>query len=212
MNRILLARMVAIGGALLSGLTLFVGGLLHPGYSHIRNFISELGATGMPYGEWVSLGGFLPLGILIATFIVAAAPLARVDGTSRIGFYLFLGSQAVAYTSAAFAPCDLGCPVEGSSTQDVHNLFGLVTYMVAAVGLFMLSRARSLGTVGKYLIVLAGLIWLSAFFMMVDPTFAPWRGLLQRLAEVVFGSVVLFMALRMLNPDTSVKGTFAPAA
>lgn len=199
MNRLLLARVLAISGAMLSMLVIVIGGALQPRYSHSRQFISELGASGTAYGELVSFGGFLPLGILLAVLVVVAAPLANVKGASRVGFWLFLGSQAVAYSSAAFAPCDIGCPAEGSVSQDMHNLFGLLTYLAAGAGLFLLSSARR--PKARVMMIALGIAWLAIFFAMVDPAFASWRGALQRVAEIILWGTVLFIAWKMLLPE-----------
>ena len=40
--------------------TIVIGGLFYPDYNHISQFISELGATGSPYGNYVNYLGFLP--------------------------------------------------------------------------------------------------------------------------------------------------------
>ena len=44
-----------------------------PGYSHIRDTISELGETRSPVGRPVSYVGFLAIGVLLWLFLIAAA-------------------------------------------------------------------------------------------------------------------------------------------
>lgn len=55
--------------------TLLVAGLLHPGYSHVSQLPSELGAVGAPYA-WVFNGGLIATGLalLVAT---PGIPMAR---------------------------------------------------------------------------------------------------------------------------------------
>lgn len=198
MNRLLLARGLAVTAAAYAVLVIVAGAALKPGYSHVANFISELGASGTPYGSLVSLAGFLPVGLLLAAFLLLAAPFVRVRGTSRAGYWLLL-SQAVAYVGVAFAPCDAGCPAEGSAIQQLHNLLSLLTYVAAGVGLFMLASAPSLSRTAKVALVLAGIGWLLAFFLMLSPGLAEWRGLIQRGAEAILWGVVLFIAFRMTS-------------
>lgn len=204
MNRLLLARGLAVAAAGYAVLVILAGGAMKPGYSQVSNFISELGATGTPYGAALSIGGFLPVGLLIAAFLFVAAPLVEVRGASRVGYWLLL-SQAVAYIGSAFLPCDVGCPAEGSATQNLHNLLAVLTYFAAAVGLFLLATAPAFSRLAKILLVVCGIAWLAAFFLMLSPEFEPWRGLLQRVAEVILWGVILFLAFRAVRGREQVK-------
>lgn len=197
MNKVSGTRALAVMTTGYALLVIVAGAAVTPGYSHVRNYISELGASGAAYGELVSWAGFLPVGILIALLLIVALPVTRVRGSSRLGLLLFLGSQAIAYVSSALAPCDLGCPMEGTATQNLHNLFGVLTYMLAAVGLFLLSLAPSLFRTGRTGFMIAGFLWLAAFFLMLDPGLQPWTGLMQRVAESILWLAVLYIAFRM---------------
>lgn len=114
---------------------------LTPGYSHVSQLISELGATGAPYELLVRLAGFLPAGLLLLTFCALAfiaIPRSRSVSLSLFGLALYAGGYLVA---AAF-PCDAGCrPAEPSASQLIHNAGGLVGYLVAPIFLFTLARA-----------------------------------------------------------------------
>jgi hypothetical protein len=123
--------------------TLFVvwAAALTPGYSHLSQFISELGATGARYELLVRFAGFLPAGLLLLAFCVlafTAIPRSRSVSLSLFGLALYAGGYLVA---AAF-PCDAGCrPAEPSTSQLIHNAGGLVGYLVAPLFLFTLARA-----------------------------------------------------------------------
>ena len=203
-NRIFLAKLLVSAAAVASLLLLVVGGAVKPGYSHVANFISELNATGTPLAETIGLFGFLPLGILVASFLIVAAPVARVDGWSRVGYWL-LFSQPIAYIGVFLFPCDLGCPLQGSQSQQLHNLVALVTYIACAVAFLLLSRSRSLASsaLGKAWFVGTGIVWLVGFFAMVEPGLAPWRGLLQRVLEVSLYMSLFVVAWRMLSTEDS---------
>lgn len=181
-----------------------VGGAIKPGYSHVSSFISELNATGTPWASTLSLAGFVPVALLLAAFLVAARPLARVEGLSLAGFWL-LWSQPLAFFGVAFAPCDAGCPVEGSSAQDLHNLIGLVTYFGAGLAIFLLSFAPILSARGggaRLGLRIASVSWLLLFFLMLAPELAPWRGLVQRFADVTLAATLVCVAWRVV-PDPS---------
>lgn len=200
MNRIALARILVIAAATMDIVLLVGGAALKPGYSQTANFISELNATGTPWGQQIGWFGFVPLGLLIAAFLFIAAPVARVQGASRFGYWL-LFSQAVAYLSMPFAACDAGCPLEGSSRQAMHNLIGLLTYFAAGIGMIMLAFAPSLDKAARSALALGGIVWLGLFLLMVDPAFQPSRGLLQRMAEAILYAVLVFIAWRMLHVE-----------
>ena len=211
-NRIMLARVLAVASVVYAAAFYIVGGALKPGYSHSANFISELNATGTPWAQELGLFGFIPLGLLLSSFLWVASPVSRAAGASRVGL-LLLWSQPLAFIGAAAAPCDAGCPADGSSLQQVHNLLGLVTYFAAAVGFFLLSSHSHLVAGGRWFLRTAAIVWLSLFILMLTPEFSPVRGLLQRIAEAILWSCVLLVAWRMLGlpghtlaaPDNSFK-------
>lgn len=114
---------------------------LTPGYSHVSQFISELGARGAPYEMSVRLAGFLPAGLLLLAFSVLAfraIPRSRSVSLSLFGLAVY----AAGYLVAAAYPCDAGCrPTEPSTSQLIHNAGGSAGYLVAPLFLFALARA-----------------------------------------------------------------------
>jgi hypothetical membrane protein len=197
-HRIKLARALAIASVLYAATFYVMGAWLKPGYSHSANFISELNATGTPWAQELGLFGFVPLGLILAAFLLVAYPLARLAGRSRAGFIL-LWSQPAAFIGAALAPCDSGC--SGSSAlQQIHHLIGLVTYLAASVAFFLLSFHSRLAAGGRRFLRIAALAWLGLFVLMLVPELAPIRGLLQRVADAILWITVLLVAWRMLAP------------
>lgn len=197
-NRVKLARVLAVASVVYAAAFYIVGGALMPNYSHASHFISELNATGTPWAQELSLFGFLPLGLVLAAFLWVAYPAAHVSGASRAGF-LLLWSQPLAFIGAAVAPCDPGCPADGSLLQQIHNLLGVVTYFAAAFGLFLLSFHSRLATTGRWFFRAAAISWLGLFILMLVPELSPVRGLLQRLADAILWSSVLLVAWHMLG-------------
>jgi len=118
-----------------------LGAALTPGYSHVSQFVSELGATGAPTELWVRFGGFLPAGLLMLTFCAGA--LRVLPRTPSVVLGLFgLAVYAAGYLVASVFPCDLGCrPAVPSTSQLIHNLGGMVGYLLAPASLFMLALA-----------------------------------------------------------------------
>lgn len=192
-DRVRPVRALAVASVAYATLFYVVGAALKPGYSHVENFISELNATGTPWAQELGLFGFVPLGLLVAAFLLAAYPVLRLSGASRAGF-LLLWSQPIAFIGAAAAPCDPGCPGDGSTAQQIHNLLGVVTYFAAAAGFFLLSFHSRLGPRGRWYFRVASVAWLGLFVFMLLPELAPVRGLLQRIADGLLWVGILLIA------------------
>jgi hypothetical protein len=109
-------------------------GALDPTYSHAKQFISELGATGRPFATLFS-AWCVVWGVLYAGFAVALARgLARQRGR-------WLGPGALLVMAgcgllSSFFPCDPGCVGETTSAR-VHILVGEVATAATVVAPFL---------------------------------------------------------------------------
>lgn len=177
-------------------LMLFGGAALKPGYSHISQYISELNATGSAYAQAIGWFGFLPFGVAALLLWHAVRPHALAAGANRAGYWLLL-AEPVAYIGSAFAPCDLGCPAEGSLSQTLHNLLGLATYLATTLGLFLLAFSHGLGTGKRAFWIGLSLAWFALFGLMLDDSVSVQRGLLQRSAEWLVYPSLLIAAWRV---------------
>jgi Protein of unknown function (DUF998) len=188
----LVAVGAAAGGVLLVAAMVVIAGQLTPGYSHFSQYISELGARGAPYEWHVRFLGFLPAGVLLLCFCVAALFALPSSGSTRTGL-LGLSIFCAGYIAAAAFPCDPGCrPQTPSLSQVVHNATGLLGYVLAPAFLFSLGLAARSWPKARWLaqlsfalafFALAGLLTLSSTSSAV--------GLSQRVLEAsVLGWVV----------------------
>jgi hypothetical protein len=121
-----------------------LGDLARPGYDAATQYISELGELGAPDGPLVSLGGFLPIGVLVLAFLALAAPELAPGRGAKAGL-AGLAMVGLAYVVSAFARCEPGCPADGPPRQLLHNAFGLLEYLGGGIGLAILAasfRAR----------------------------------------------------------------------
>lgn len=189
---------------------LFGGALLKPGYSHLAQYISELGASGSAHARLISVAGFVPVGLIAAWLLVATARLAPVGGASRFGYWLLL-CEPLAWIGSALAPCDLGCPPGGSISQQLHTLLGVFTYGGTALGLLLLATAPRLRSGFRLLWIALAAAWLLLFVLMATPELAPWRGLLQRLAEWLVYGALCVAAWRLGGPGHGEACTRASA-
>jgi hypothetical membrane protein len=131
-----------------------VGGLLRPEYSHVRQFISELGATGTPNAGLFNLGGFVAAGLLLAAFGVATARLIPNGRWSVLAATLMtiFGCGVVA---AGVYSCDPGCPQPAISvTGRIHDTVSIAAFVsaIAGIGLWALEfrRSEALGDLWRY--------------------------------------------------------------
>jgi len=170
-----------------------VGGFTFPGYDHLSQYISELGANGAPFGYEVSWYGFLPVGLLTIAFAVfawLATPRSLLGTLGFIGIVLF----AIGYVGSAFFPCDYGCrPESPSFSQQMHLLIGLAGYFLAPLTLLLLAlAARALPSGGG--VALAGFVAAPAALagLLTMAPESPFVGLSQRVLEAsVMGWIVI---------------------
>lgn len=189
-------RVVTVFACLLALFTPVVFGALQPEYSHVRDYISALGAKGAPYATWVNLLGFLPVGLLVAVVCFLLPSVLPRTRLARVGSLCLL-SVSVGYLGAVFAPCDSGCPAEGSPSQQIHNVLGIIEYVGAAISLLLFAGAlirrppwRKVG----WLSLLTAIVVLVCFTFLIIPDFQSWRGLWQRVAEGAIFSWLFIVA------------------
>jgi hypothetical protein len=100
------ARAAGTLAAALALLVSVIGGAMTPGHSHAAGYISELGARGAPYGEVVSIIGFLPIGLASLIALVAST---RLEANRKLqASALWMLTVPVACIVAAFARCAPG--------------------------------------------------------------------------------------------------------
>lgn len=195
MERAQLTRLLLVACILYVVGFYFVGSAIKPGYSQLSNFVSEYNATGTAQADALTYAGFLATSILLSAFLVSAFPIIQVSGVSRLGFWL-LWSLPASFFLALFAPCDAGCPMEGSTSQTLHNLYAVVTYSGMGVGVALISLAPGFSAfkLRRGFILLVGIAFPVVFVTMIQPDLAPWRGLLQRLLDVALAVSLILIA------------------
>jgi len=175
-------------------------GALRPEFSHLTDYISELGEQGSPTEtlmRYAAFGftGFLYLcfaGALRATFpdgwlSTAGALLIALDGVGRMG-------------AGAF-PCDPGC-AGVSPMQDLHEMFATVGFssgILAAIvwGVF-LRRLRPFRPLSSFSVG-SGVVALVSLLLMSWPgDRAPAPGLFEHVATAVLSIWLLVFAGRLV--------------
>jgi len=175
---------------------------LRENYSWVAQYISELGAVGAPYATVINYFGFL---VVAASSGVALFGLMRRSDVNRlaaVGCVLWIIGLSVGYLSAFLFPCDLGCPLDGSARQSIHNLSVLIAYPAGTMGLLCIAiglrqvgvRVASTWAFGVALLSVVG------FVMMAHPDQSHLRGLWQRIAD--YSMFALIAGLGAVLPKT----------
>lgn len=209
-DRVLLGLGVLIPFWLFFGVALTA--LAYPGYSHLDQAMSELGARGAPtqaFSPWVNN---LPLGVLFMLFAVGVARRFQASCLALLSAALILAHGLASLATGYFA-CDQGCaPAQPSSAQQIHNLAGLAMFV-------SLTLASALWVfLGKRLLHSAGFAGFSALCVilamltvaMMGKAFAEGQlfGLYQRLnygTSVLWIAVLTAFALRADDPAQAAR-------
>ena len=118
---------------------------------------------------------------------------------SRTGFLLVGIGIFIGYFGAFIFPCDYGCPSEGSFSQTMHSILGLISYLIIPVGLFVLG----IGLIKESMILnsltsfVATFVYLLGFFMMLNPSQIDLLGFWQRLADYTIFALLIFLSLNL---------------
>ncbi|WP_433860516.1 DUF998 domain-containing protein [Pseudomonas thivervalensis] len=101
----------------------------YPGYSHLDQAMSQLGAVGAPthgFSAWVNN---FPLGVMFVLFAVGVARRFKASRMALLSAALIF-VHGLASFAAGYFSCDQGCaPIEPSVLQQSHNLAGLVMFI-----------------------------------------------------------------------------------
>ena len=201
-------RHIAFGCAVLSLLALaaamIAGGMAYPGYDHLTQYISELGATGAPTSRGVSLA-FVVSGALLTAFWLMCAGLFPRSLLSILGFGLSALNGAGLMLGGVFR-CDFECSTADLSPAAVlHDVFGGVGYLCGIVGVFLVGLAARGWPQGRGLFGLSLICGIPAALAiwLIHPAFE-WYGAAQRVVEIALAAWTVAVALRI---RTSTKGT-----
>ena len=196
-----------LGSGLLIPLWLFAGVALtafrYPGYSHLDQAMSQLGAIGAPthqYSAWVNN---FPLGVLFALF---ALGIARRFPGSRYALFsaaLILVHGLASIAAGAFS-CDEGCaPQQPSVAQQIHNMAGLVMFlslaMASALWGFLSKKLLSSPGFGRFSVLCVVLTLVTVGMMANALGDGHMFGLYQRLnygVSVLWVAALAWFALR----------------
>jgi len=137
--------LAGLAGPVQSTIVIVICSALRPGYDHIDQFISDLGATGTSHAGLMNFAGFIPSGVIMAVFGVALWTLLPKHLLVRIGASLII-LFAVGLVIAGIFSCDPGCPQQGGSMENsIHDAIAGPMFLSAITGvlIFGISFRRS---------------------------------------------------------------------
>ncbi len=171
-------------GPLLFVTAILLFGSLNPGYSHISQFISELGAKGASHGELMNYLGIIPFGLSILLFSIGSIIALKKNILNKISF-IVLSITGILFIMAGIFSCDEGCNFEDMSQEAiVHNLsafMAFVLFLISAIlfGINSFTKKRN----KSYLFsLISGLVGIFLFYVIsTTGIYSEFRGLYQRL-------------------------------
>ena len=176
---------------------------LHPGYDHLKNFVSELGATGAPAAGIMNFGGFLVYGLLMMAFAWAVHGGIRADPGGWLGPAV-LALYGLAYVGVALAPCDAGCQAEVPSLHHrLHLLLGELVLLTAVLGPFTLYARMVKDPEWRSLATLTLLLPGSAWMVLQASGLGIAGAIRQRLWLLLLFIWIELVALRLLRSGAS---------
>jgi hypothetical membrane protein len=130
-------------GPIVFFLSILVFGSMFPGYSHTRDYISELGAVDSPVKNLMNIFGFFLFGLLLTLYSIGVYRAIRKDDRFGKIAALTLILAGIFLASIAFFPCDAGCE-NWSKTGEMHEFTSDGTfYLLGLAALFFaISSAR----------------------------------------------------------------------
>ena len=166
--------------------TVLIGGLFYPDYSHVSQYMSELGASGAPNAWGVNYLGFVPTELLLLVFLALLLPVLPQSVPLRLGIGL-LGLYAIMLVGASVFTCDFECrPTRATFAHSLHITLGAFAYLAGIAGVLLVSvSARSWP--GGFSLTLWGVavaILCFGLLLNLNPQL-PWVGVMQRLMETL---------------------------
>ena len=186
-----------------------LGGLQIPEYSHISQLVSESYAIGTSHGLQIRYLGFLPSGIFIAAFAFYAVKTLPKSTFTKLGFVGLGTFYGIATLIVSLFPCDKGCDkelVDPSLSQLIHNLTGLLTYIIVPICLLILGIVARKWIDGKYISYLGIFLGSTAILfvsILSADLHSKFVGLYQRIIEgsILAWIIVCSFYLKALQTD-----------
>jgi hypothetical membrane protein len=176
-------------------------GSLRPEYSHLTQYISELGERGSATEQLIRYTGFVPTGLMHVAFAAMLCVVFKGDGLARAAAAL-LATNGLARVAAGIFPCEAGCAGPRLLlSQKLHSLSSGVGFCALIIACVLwgvvLRRYSKLRRLSLYSVA-SGILGLMFLALMIwsDET-RTGTGLYERLSTGVLSLWVLVFAARL---------------
>ncbi|MEP2669530.1 MAG: DUF998 domain-containing protein [Cyclobacteriaceae bacterium] len=204
-------KVLALGGLLgpiLFTVTTLICGAWRPDYSHLHNFISELGASDTSRYQLMNIMGFIPSGLFLCSFGFSMLIVTSKHLIPKIGATLIM-MFGIGVTLAGVYSCDEGCPPSGSVEAAMHDSVSAMAFFSAIIGMIMLGFSFIKSTTFKRFSIYTLFSGVAAalFMMTMISTFESrvYTGLWQRLLLLTIFIWTSVIGLYIYKSHTSQK-------
>lgn len=187
-----------------------IGGALWEGYSHIRQPVSDLTATGAPNALLLRTYTFL-YGVLGVIFAFSLFMVLKHKGGKvlKIGVILLLVMEFSSFGGYTLFPLDISGEA-GSVRNIMHIIVTAVVVITTIVSAFLigigLKKNRGTSQLGVFVLICGGVIVLSgAGTAVIAAQGVPLTGLLERINIFTLQLMVLVLSLRFFFSAEDVK-------
>ena len=184
-----------------------LAGLIAENYDPVVQLISESMSEDRPYSKEIRYYGYIPSGILLMIFALAAPANMPQSKQIRLSFYGIALFYGLATITVGIFPCEAGCNKEMINpglAQVIHNLSGVFTYIgmplcILLIGLGL--KHANTRALLSHVSILLGIS--SAFFILIlfASPLSPYAGLIQRIIEGIFVLWIVGCAISIKNHE-----------
>lgn len=200
-----LDRILILSGIIAPFILLFailISGAFHPGYSHISQAVSELGAQGVRFKAIINYAGLVPTGLLTLAFSLAMFRYRKIEPAILVSSY-FVAIIGMGRLLAGFFPCDPNCFPIVSLSGRLHAISGFTALFAGALA--PLAMAFSLRHRERkilfYLSLFLGLVALVMFFALISQLWMLYFGGIQRILLIISYIWIIVIAVSMFREN-----------
>lgn len=204
-NRIVVLAICGIIGPILKSIVIVTLGFLWPGYSHVSQAISELGAIDAPNALVMNVS-YVVFGLLMVCFAFGLHQ-GICQGEGSIVGPVLVAIYGVGQVANGIFPCAPGCQITlmiGSFTGLMRIVTSYVGFIAILLAMLVMSRRlrkdKQWRNYGSFSTVI-GLISVGAFLLsfVLSGLLTPWVGAFQRLRHGIVFLWIIVMAVNLLR-------------
>lgn len=181
-------------------------GALRPGFSHYRQYISELGERSSSTELLMRYAGFVPTGLMHLAFAAFLFGVFRGHRAAALGALLIAINGAARITAGLF-PCEPGCSVPHVlASQQIHSWAATVGFVAFIAAAFVCGawfrRDQRLHGLAFYTLATACAALLFAVLTTTSDAARAGTGLYERLSSGLLSLWLLVFAARLWRLGT----------